>query len=315
MSKIVRQTLAEAAEALAAIGAGNPRFEAELLLAETTGRSRTHLFAYADEPVDAAARARFEALLERRLSGEPLQYILGTAPFRYLDLRVRPGVLIPRSETEILIEQALRSLERRGRAARSTRPATDSAWVIDVGVGSGAILLSLLKEADGRGMPMRPLGIDISSLALELTAQNAQRNGLPVPHLCLGDMLGAIDPEAEVALIVSNPPYVSTAEMADLPAEIREHEPHEALHGGRDGLAAICTLLDQARPFLARGTPLVFEIGGFQGAAVKALLAARGLLDHAAITADLAGRDRIVTIGHGANPSAGRAGGDTGERI
>ncbi len=338
MNRTVQQAIAEGVEALSAFGAGNPRFEAELLLADAMARRRAYLFAHPEEVLPQPVRARFEHLLERRLASEPLQYILGNAPFRHLDLVVRPGVLIPRSETEVLVEHALRELWRwrrsraergrdergraecgrdeRGRAergrdergrdecGRDQRP-----WVIDVGVGSGAILLSLMKEmhesggggrapaGSGPQLWFRSLGVDISAIALEMTARNAAANGLCVPRLALSDLLSAVDPEAEVALIASNPPYVTTQEMADLPAEIREHEPHEALHGGRDGLAAIRTLLNQARPFMERGTPLVFEIGGFQGPAVARLLDEQGLAEISTIEPDLAGRDRVVIVG------------------
>lgn len=339
MNRTVQQAIAEGFEALSAFGAGNPRFEAELLLADVMGRPRAYLFAHPEQELARPVRAHFERLLERRLASEPLQYILGSAPFRHLELAVRPGVLIPRSETEVLVEHALRVLWRwrRARAARTggsvpersgepaNSPAGDAAgagdagdrpWVLDVGVGSGAILLSLMKEMHesgsggerppaAKGLPagsgvklwFRALGLDISAIALELTAENAAANRLPAPRLVLGDLLSAVDPGAEVALIVSNPPYVTTQEMADLPAEIREHEPHEALHGGRDGLEAIRTLLDQARPFVERGTPLVFEIGGFQGPAVARLLEARALGAISSIEPDLAGRDRVVIVG------------------
>lgn len=307
VNRTVQQAIAEGVEALSAFGAGNPRFEAELLLADAMARRRAYLFAHPEEVLRQPARARFEHLLERRLASEPLQYILGNAPFRHLELVVRPGVLIPRSETEVLVEHALRELWR-WRRSRPERGRDERPWVIDVGVGSGAILLSLMKEmhesGGGGGAPagsgpqlwFRSLGVDISAIALEVTARNAAANGLCVPRLALSDLLSAVDPEAEVALIASNPPYVTTEEMADLPAEIREHEPHEALHGGRDGLAAIRTLLNQARPFLERGTPLVFEIGGFQGPAVARLLDEQGLGAFSTIEPDLAGRDRVVIV-------------------
>ncbi len=285
---MIRRLLAEAAEAIGAIGAGNPRFEAELLLAHALDRPRVFLFTHPEYEPSTRERERFEHLLERRLRSEPLQYVLGSAPFRSLTLRVHPGVLIPRSETELLVDHAMGALAR-----WRARHADPCPWVIDVGVGSGAILLGMMhEERDG----FRPLGIDIARPAVELTAENAKTHGLPVPSLLLGDVLTPIDPSAPVAGIVSNPPYVATAEMEELPAEIREYEPHEALHAGRDGLGVIRLLLDQARPFLDRGAWLCFEIGGMQEGPVRDELRDRGLLAHATVFPDLAKRPRVVLI-------------------
>ncbi len=359
----VRRLLADAAEAIAAIGAGNPRLEAELLLARALGHPRVFLMTHPEHEPPADARARFAALLDRRRASEPLQYVLGDAAFRHLMLHVRPGVLIPRAETEVLVDHAWGALRRwrarhadvrepgariaeptqaglQGAASReqsgpatarrsgpapAERPGPAPAgkpgptpagrsgsarpWVIDVGVGSGAILLALMQEAlaqaHGAAHPssavasepwFRPLGIDISTIPLAVATENADVNILPRPRLVLGDYLGAIRPDAFVAGIVSNPPYIATREMPELPAEIREYEPHEALHAGPDGLGAIRILLDQARPFLTRGAFLCFEIGGLQADDVRRELANRGLLGQSRIHPDLAGRPRVVLI-------------------
>lgn len=291
----INQIIAETTEALRSFGAGNPRFEAELLLAEALRVTRVFLFAHPEEEIEPAARERFEALVSRRLASEPLQYILGTADFRYLSLAVGPGVLIPRSETEVLVGHAWEGLNRWKRAFPDR--ARRQPWVVDVGVGSGAILLALQYEAIQTGEAwFRPLGVDLSARALVTTAENARRNNLPCPELILGDLLAALDLGDRVAAIVSNPPYITTAEMADLPAEIREHEPHEALHGGIDGLAVVKTLLDQAEPYLQQGTLLCFEIGSNQAEAVREELERRNLQETSRIYPDLASRPRIVQI-------------------
>ncbi len=305
----IRQQLIEATEALAAIGAGNPRLEADLLLARALGRPRVYLMTHPDEPLGERVRARFAALLDRRTSSEPLQYVLGDAVFRHLTLQVRPGVLIPRSETEVLVDHAWAALGRwRRRRAAGTLPGRRAArgqkpWVIDVGVGSGAILLSLMIEAARDGgcsslddIWFRPLGIDIATVPLALTAATAAANGLPRPALALGDFLSAVGGEAPVAAVVSNPPYIATGEMAELPAEIREYEPHEALHAGPDGLGAIRILLEQSRVHMDRGALLCFEMGATQEAAVRELLRAHGFQDQSTIFPDLAGRPRVVLI-------------------
>lgn len=292
MAVTIAELLRDATDAIAAIGAGNPRFEAELLLAHALDRSRVYLFTYPDQQPTPAQAAAFAALLERRRSHEPLQYVLGTAAFRHLTLRVAPGVLIPRSETEILVEHAWQAL--RVRLRRGTSP-----WVIDVGVGSGAILLALLdetrRELGGDGT-WRALGIDIATTPLRLTAENAARGELPRPELLIGDLLTAISPHAPVAGIVSNPPYIATGEMADLPEEIRAHEPHEALHAGQDGLGVILPLLEAVRPFLDRGAFACIEIGGTQGEAVMAAVAALGLARCATLYPDLAQRPRVLLL-------------------
>ncbi|MCK4303863.1 MAG: peptide chain release factor N(5)-glutamine methyltransferase [Candidatus Eisenbacteria sp.] len=335
------ELLSKAVEAIEVIGAGNPRFEAELLLSHALDRPRTFLFTHPEYHPTALEESRFVALLDRRLSSEPLQYVLGTAAFRHLTLRVHRGVLIPRSETEVLVDRAWEALQRwaerrlgMGGPQPSDAPASgaiyrgsgssgkERPWVIDVGVGCGSILLALMFEAirgrasrnqspavNGSGFNVsqipkvpgvnpwfRPLGIDIAAVPLQLTAENAEANGLSGPDLIVSDLLSAVDPAAPVAAIVSNPPYVSTSDMQDLPAEIREYEPHEALHGGADGLDAIRELLDQALVFIHRGALLCFEIGADQERAIEKELQRRNLQRCSRILPDLTGRPRVVLV-------------------
>jgi len=290
---VIDRWLEDAADSLAALGAGNPHFEAELLLAQALGRPRVFLFTHPEYEPDENERRVLDELLGRRLAGEPLQYVLGNAVFRHLTLRVGPGVLIPRAETEVLAGIALEAL----RARRQEGPTAGKPWVVDVGVGSGAILLALMKEA--ADLRFHPLGIDASPAALGCTLENAQANGLPRPHLIRGDLLSAlsaVDPPTPVLAIVSNPPYVSTAEMRALPPEIREHEPATALHGGKDGLDVIRRLLDESLAFVGRGAFLCFEIGAMQEEAVRHELRLRGLLARASVHRDLAGRPRVVLV-------------------
>lgn len=311
---MIDRWIAEATRALRGLGAGNPRFEAELLLAQAIQRPRTFLFTHPEYPPTPRERARLNDLLGRRLSGEPLQYVLGTAAFRELTLRVGPGILIPRSETEILVEIAWEAL---GRWCHRSPRGAPTPWVIDVGVGSGAILLALLYEAthmllaqcDDPGTPQvwfHALGIDVAPSALGYTVDNARLNDLPCPALVRGDLLSAVRAPAPpagagsappvVAAIVSNPPYVTSAEMLELQPEIREHEPPVALHGGADGLDVVRRLLDEALPFVRQGAILCFEIGEMQEAAVRAELAQRALERFTTVHADLAQRPRVVLV-------------------
>jgi release factor glutamine methyltransferase len=306
MARIVDRVIREASRAIAGIGAGNPRFEAELLLSHALRRPRMFLFTHPEYRLCEEEEARFAELLGRRLSGEPLQYVLGTAEFRELTLKVEPGVLIPRSETELLVEILWQGLGSRregltrgtagvGGGSTDTRP-----WVIDVGVGSGAILLGLLYEASQSLSPdalwFRALGIDVAPAALRLTAENARLNRLPVPHLVRGDLLASVDAERPVTAIVSNPPYITSDEMVELAPEIRDHEPPVALDGGPDGLDVIRELLDQALGFIVHGALLCFEIGALQAEPMRRELAQRGLLSIGRIFPDLADRPRVVLI-------------------
>ena len=296
----VINTLAEATVALQAIGAGNPRFEAELILAQVLAKPRVYLFTNPTEILSAQVEAGFQALLLRRLAMEPLQYVLGSTQFRDLELTVYRGVLIPRPETELLVGFAWDALSRRRDSCLSGGE-RGKPWLIDVGVGSGAILLSLMYEearriGGGSDYWFAPLGLDLSPAPLACTAGNAEMAGLPRPALARTDFLSSIHPQTPVAGIVSNPPYISASEMAALPVEIDEFEPHEALFGGADGLNAIRALLDQAAPWLARGAFFCFEIGGFQADGVAGELRRRGLWEETKILPDLAGRLRVVLI-------------------
>jgi release factor glutamine methyltransferase len=261
---------------LEAIGAGNPRLEAEYLMAHALGVPRIRLWLIETTP-PAAAIARFEALLERRRAREPLQYVLGSAEFAGLDLEVGPGVFIPRSETEVLVEVVAKRLE------------TD-ARIVDVGTGSGAILLSLLS----RLQEARGLGIDRSEDALAYARRNAARCGLTAraEWLC-GDLLAPLPRDAGFDAVVSNPPYIRLDEASALAPEIGDHEPHAALFAGEDGLDVVRRLIPEAATRLRSGGLLAMEIGITQGATVSDLLDP-GVWRDAEVLPDLTGRPRVV---------------------
>ncbi|MBD3235552.1 MAG: hypothetical protein GF330_02480, partial [Candidatus Eisenbacteria bacterium] len=200
---MIADRITETAELLRRSGAGNPRLEAELLMAAALDRPRTFLYTDPDYRMSPSEEGAFDELVGRRLSGEPLQYVLGTAAFRDLELRVGPGVLIPRAETEILVEVAWDALgrwrARRREAEDGAREVARRPWVIDVGIGSGAILLALLHEARrAGGAPwFRALGLDISRHALRSASSN-----FPAADACdlvQGDLLTAVRPGAPVA--------------------------------------------------------------------------------------------------------------------
>jgi release factor glutamine methyltransferase len=264
----VREALDSAVVALTAAGVDTPRLDAEVLLAHVLGVGRAALVVERDRPVEGPAVQAFQGAVRRRAVGrEPVAYITGLKGFRRLDLAVDPRVLIPRPETEHLVEAAL------------GLPA--GARVADVGTGSGAVALALKDERPD----LQLVGTDTSTGALEVARANAARLGLEVAFV-LGDLLegaGAVD------AIVSNPPYVEDG--ATLAPEITRHEPAAALYAGPDGLGVIRRLAAAAAASRARF--LAVEVGAGQAGAVADVMRAEGFPD-VAVTPDLAGIDRVV---------------------
>jgi release factor glutamine methyltransferase len=266
----VRMALAVATAELRDAGCESPRLDAELLLAHALGGSRTGLHLRPERELSDAEAARFAEALWRRRRREPIAYIVGTKAFRHIDLRVDPRVLVPRPETELLVEVAL-GLPRGARVA-------------DVGTGSGAVALALKHERPDLTMH----ATDASSDALEVARANARALRLDVAF-AHGDLLQPLDPHPLDA-ILSNPPYVATHERGKLAPEITEHEPHEALFAGPDGLDVVRRLIPAAA---ARAPFVALEIGAGQAQAVSDLLRAHGMTDVAAHR-DLAGHERVI---------------------
>jgi release factor glutamine methyltransferase len=273
-----RDLVAQIAASLAAAGIENARSEAWLLLAAATGRERVALIAGAPETLTAEQQARLEEVIRRRRAREPLPYILGEKEFWSLSFEVGSAVLIPRPESETVVEAALAQLPERDRPLR----------VLDLGVGSGCLLLALLSE-----LPQATgLGIDDSPAALALAQRNAERLGLAArADFRRGHWGEGVRQSFDV--IVSNPPYVAERDWDALQPEIREFEPKAALVGGPCGLAAYRALAPECARLLAQGGVCALEIGFAQGGPVVALLAAQGLI----VTErrrDLAGIERCL---------------------
>ncbi|EGV20514.1 peptide chain release factor N(5)-glutamine methyltransferase [Thiocapsa marina] len=268
--------LREATSALAAIPEGTPRLEAELLLSEATGWSRTRLFAWPDHPVASDAHARFHALLARRLAGEPIAYIRGRQAFWSLELHVTPATLIPRPETELLVETALETLL-----------AEAPLRIADLGTGSGAIAAALATE--------RPvwhlLATDRSPAALEVARENLVRLGLRNATLLRAHWSEAFAP-ASLDAVVSNPPYVAADDPHLARGDLR-YEPREALTPGGDGLDAYRAIATDARRCLRQGGWLILEHGYDQGRDVRRILIDTGL-KAPTTRSDLAGHDRVT---------------------
>jgi release factor glutamine methyltransferase len=270
----------KAAGVFAERGFENARLEAELLLAGVLGVKRLDLYLQHDRPVSAAEVARYREAVRRRLRHEPLQYVLGTAAFRELELQVDRRVLIPRPETEVLVGLVL--------AWAADRPHAQS--VVDIGTGSGAIALSLAAE----GSFARVVATDVSPDALAVAAANAQRAGLVGRvELRAGPLFEPVRGE-RFAAVVSNPPYVAESERPTLAPEVREHEPGIALFGGPTGLDVVAALIEQAPGYLQPGALLAVEIGLGQGAEVLDLMARAAVYTDARMVADLTGRPRFA---------------------
>lgn len=248
------------------------RLDAELLLAHTLGRERIELYTDLDRPLSSQELDAYRELVARRARREPVAYILGEWGFRRLTLTVDRRALIPRPETEIVVERALAHL----RGLEAPR-------VLDVGAGTGAIALAIADEHPGS----RVTAIDVSPDALELARENAARTGLAI-ELLQHDVRGGL-PGGPYDLVVSNPPYVEPADIDTLMPDVRDYEPHVALVGTGATEAVVRAAVD----VLVAGRPLVLEVGDGQALATAALLDEHGYVD-VVTTPDLTGRDRVV---------------------
>jgi release factor glutamine methyltransferase len=254
------------------------RRDAESLLLHLVGKSKAWLLAHVDDDFAGCSTIRYEALLRRRLAGEPVQYITGEAEFYGLPFRVRRDVLIPRPETEHLIEKALEI------AARFQQPR-----IVDIGTGSGAIAVALAHKLSDAQVT----SIDISESALALARENAERNRVANGIRFLqGDLLAPVANE-QFDIVVSNPPYVPITGRDTLDVEVRDHEPALALFGGDDGLDIYRRLIPAAQASLVPGGFIALEIGYGQSPAVQALLADAGF-NQVQFTADLQGIPRVA---------------------
>jgi release factor glutamine methyltransferase len=271
-------------------GIAQPRADAEVLLSHVLGMERIQLYLKYDQPLQSVELAAYRSAVRRRAAQEPVQYIIGHQEFWSLDLEVSPSVLIPRPETEILVERALTLLKEKG----STTPV-----ILDVGTGSGAIAIALAHE-----LPMlRIIAADVSSAALAVARRNATHHRVAERiHLVAMDLFSALsDNQTHFDLIVSNPPYIANTELTELAPEIVDREPHTALLGGPQGLTIIRRILEDAWCFLKPGAPLLVEIGQGQAPALAEELAINPHYHGAQFIDDHAGIARILQVRQNAN--------------
>lgn len=267
--------LVEGRAALAPCGGSS---DARLLLAAAAGIDTTALIARDSETIPAVAKARYDTYLKRRAAGEAVARILGEAEFWGLALKLNAATLVPRPDTETLVEVALE-------AARQLPP---TITICDLGTGSGAIVVALLTELP----KARAVATDISKEALEMARENAATHGV-ADRIRFEQVGFAEGPDGPFGIVVSNPPYIRSDVIADLPVEVRQHDPRAALDGGADGLDAYRAILSRRGSLVAPGGFLALEVGYDQGESV-ALLCRQADLREVAVRRDLAGHGRVV---------------------
>ena len=280
MTNSISDLLREASQALRDAGVPEARREAGSLLSHVIGKDRTFLISHAEDIVARDDLARFREAVTRRASGEPLQYITGVQDFYGREFRVTTDVLIPRPETELLVEAALEVIAH--------KPAP---LICDVGTGSGCIAITLVCERTDA----RAVAVDVSAPALAVAEDNSRRHGVSDRmRFTISDCFESVDRTA-FDLVVSNPPYVAAAALSGLQREVRDHEPLVALSSGADGLDVIRRLLRDAPAFLKTDGYLIMEIGFDQGEKVQRLIN-ENLWRLDEIRPDLQGIPRIVLV-------------------
>jgi release factor glutamine methyltransferase len=275
----VRRMLAWIAQDFGALGIATGRLDAEILVSTALALGRVQLYLDLDRPLDSAELAQIKALVVRRRRREPVAYITGNREFYRRSFEVSKAVLIPRPDTETLIERALELL-----------PQDAEPVILDLCTGSGAIAVTLAAERPNS----RVTATDLSEAALEQARRNAERHGVGDRiEFALGDLYAALASEARFDLIAANPPYIADGDLAQLQPEIRDHEPQLALASGPDGLSHLRRLAAGALAHLKPGGSVLFEVGAGQAGEVEGMLLQAGLRD-ARSRNDLGGIARIV---------------------
>lgn len=295
----VLSVMLQSADYLAGKGIESARLDAEYLLAHSLGVGRLEMYLQHERPMDDGELERFRPMLRRRAKREPLQYILGHQQFRDLELEVGPGVLIPRPETERLVEVVLAWTDGR-----------EGLEALDIGTGSGAIALSLLTE----GPFVRCVGTDASAEALAFAERNRAANDVGSRlELRRGTLFEPVEHGERFDVVVSNPPYVAEGDRGTLQAEVAEWEPETALFAGADGLDALRRIVPGAADALRANGLLAVEVGDGQARVVAELMAHTGGYTDVQVHDDLAGRRRIVTaVAVAARPAAEDSAEDSG---
>jgi len=279
-------------------GLDSPRLDAELLIAHALRVNRTRLYTHSDQPLTTQERDTLRALVKRRAMREPMAYILGVREFYGRDFRVSADVLVPRPETEHVVEEALAFVKRMTAASRASETTdsesavTPTIRILDVGTGSGALAVTLAAEIPHASV----IALDLSPAALAVARDNAEKLGVADRVTFYeSDLFTALPQDTEpFDIIVANPPYVCTTERAGLMPDVRDYEPGMALFAGADGLDVLRPLCAQVQIYLRPGGLFLTEMGETQAAAVTALLSAGGRWNRLDIIHDLAALPRVV---------------------
>lgn len=287
MSLALRSVLQRAAQCLERHQVAEPLADAEVLLADVLTLPRLNLYIDAHRPLSDAQHDAYRAHLRRRLQGEPVQYVTGKQEFRSLTFEVSPHVLIPRPESELLVEHGARWARQ-----WASRHGTSDLWCLDVGTGSGNLGISLLHELPEWDV----CAVDSSLAALQVASRNARQLGVVAGwHGLCGDLVAPLQSDApRFAVCVANLPYVTDDEWQALAPHIKNHEPAAALLGGADGLDVIRRLIAAAPAVLAPQGMLLLEVGWRQAAAVEALMRQAARFEATGVHRDFAGIDRVV---------------------
>ncbi|MFC8685026.1 peptide chain release factor N(5)-glutamine methyltransferase [Brevibacillus porteri] len=279
----IREALLRASSFLREKGTKDPLFEAELMIRHCLDWDRTRFLMAMPDSIDAETLVKLDGLCVRRANNEPLQYMFGEQEFYGRPFTVRPGVLIPRPETEILVERVMA-------AAAKLWPEREELAAVDIGTGSGAICITLALEKP----QWRVTTVDLSPEATAIARENANRLGADVRFL-QGDLVQPLLEAGEkVDILVSNPPYIPSRDVEELDDEVRVHEPRLALDGGEDGLDCYRRLCEALPNLLKEKAIVAFEVGIYQAGDVAALMKASGVMDEVEIVPDLAGIERVV---------------------
>ena len=264
-------------------GIDTPRLDSEVLLAHSLKMDRTHLYMNFDKPLNENELAAFRELIKRRANHEPVQYITGHQEFWSMEFKVSPSVLIPRPETELLVEEGSNALKK-------SFPENNSLDILDIGTGSGALTAALAKEVSGSHVT----GVDISPDAISLARENVETNGLSSSVTILeGDLFNPVEGKL-FHLIVSNPPYIPKGDLEGLQPEVSKFEPLSALDGGEDGLDYYRTIIPEAPKHLISDGWLMVEHGEGQSEAIIELFNQSGQFEKVTALKDLAGIYRVV---------------------
>lgn len=276
----VRRILGWTTGYLESKGCETPRLDAEVLLGHCLNMSRVELYLSFERPLSNSERDSYRALVSRRAQREPVSLIIGRREFWSIPICVVPGVLVPRPDSETLVETALSEI-----------PEFEHARILELGVGSGAVSIAIMKEREFASV----IGVDINRLAIELSGKNALANKcLGRLTLLMADLMTAFRRGPLFEIILSNPPYIPTDSISCLAPEITRFDPVTALNGGEDGLDCIRKIVSEAPNFLAPGGRLILEIGDGQAEAVKSIIDSEQKYTSVTFHRDLTGTVRVV---------------------